>query len=52
MADTRMKVVLGMLFLILNSANIRFAERELVWTTYSAAKALPTTRKVEIIEQR
>ena len=52
MADTRMKVVLEMPFLILSSANIRFAERKLVWRIYSAAEALPTTQRVEIINKK
>ena len=34
------KVVLEMPFLTLSSADIRFAERELVWRTYTAAEAL------------
>ena len=50
-ADTRIEVVLGMPFLTLGNADIRFAERELVWRTYSAAEALPTTRRVEIIDK-
>ena len=52
MAYTRMAVVLGMPFLTLSSVDIRFAERELVWRTYSAAEALPTTRRVEIIDKK
>ena len=51
-ADTRIEVVLGMLFLTLCNANIRFTERELVWRTYSAAEALPTTQRVEIIDKK
>ena len=39
-------------FLTLNKADVRFAERELVWRTYTAAEALPTTRRVEIIDKR
>ena len=41
-----------MLFLTLSKANIRFAERKLVWRIYTAAEALPTTRRVEIIDKR
>ena len=41
-----------MSFLTLGSADIRFAERKLVWRTYSAAEALPTTRRVEIIDKK
>ena len=51
-ADTRMEIVLGMLFLTLSNADIPFVERELVWKTYSAAEALPTTQRVEIIGKK
>ena len=51
-AETRMEVVLGMLFLTLSSANIRFAERELVWSTYIDAETLRTTRRVEVIDKK
>ena len=47
-----MKVVLEMLFLTFSNINIWFAEQELVWRTYSAAKILLTTRKVEIIGKK
>ena len=50
--DTRIEVVLEMFFLTLGNADIRFAERELVWRTYSAAEALSTTRRVEIIDKK
>ena len=52
LANIGLEVVLGMLFLTLSKADIRFAERELVWRTYTAAEALPTTRRVEIIDKR
>ena len=52
MADTKIEVVLGMLFLTLSNADIRFAERKLVWRTYSATKALSTTQRVEIIGKK
>ena len=51
-ANTQIKVVLGMRFLILNNVNIWFAERELVWRTYSIAKASFITRKMEIIDKK
>ena len=47
-----MKVVLGMFFLILSNADILFAERELVWRTYSAVEALPTIQRIEIIGKK
>ena len=49
LADISMKVVLGMLFLFLSHVNIQFAEKELIWRTYTTKKALPTTRQVDII---
>ena len=52
MADTRMEVILGIPFLTLSSADIRFAERELVWSTYIDAETLPTARRVEIIDKK
>ena len=41
-----------MLFLTFSKANIRFAERELVWRTYTAEKALSMTKRVEIIDKK
>ena len=52
LANISLEVILRMLFLTLSKADIRFAERELVWRTYTAAEALPTTRRVEIIDKR
>ena len=51
-ANIGLEVVLGMLFLTFSKANIRFAEQKLVWKTYIAAEALPTNRRVEIIDKR
>lgn len=45
-ADTKIDVVVGMRFFILSNANIRFAEEELTLKTYTAAEALPTTKRV------
>ena len=47
-----MEVVLEISFFTLSNANIQFTERKLVWRTYSAAKALPTTQRVEIIDKK
>ena len=52
LANISLEVVLRMLFLILSKADIRFAERKLVWRTYMAAETLPTTRRVKIIDKR
>ena len=50
LADTRVEVVLGMSFLSLSNADIQFAKKELTWRSYTAVKALPTTKRVEIID--
>ena len=47
LADT--SLVLGMPFLTLNSV---FAEGDLVWTTYTATKALPTTKRVALFSAK
>ena len=52
LANIGLEMVLGMFFLNLSKGNIWFAKRELVWRTYTAAEALPTTRKMEIIDKR
>ena len=52
LAPTSSEVVLGIPFLTFCNANIRFAEGELTWRTYTTAEALPTTRKVELIDKK
>ena len=39
-------------FLILSNADIQFAEKELTWRSYTAAEALPTTKRVELIDKK
>ena len=41
-----------MLFLTLSNADIKFAQKELTWRFYIAAEALPTTKRVEIIDKK
>ena len=52
LANIGLEVVLGILFLTFNQADIRFAEQELVWRTYTATEALPTTKRAEIIDKK
>ena len=52
LANTSMEVVLGMPFLTLSNADIRFAARELEWRTYTVAEALPTTERVELFNTK
>ena len=49
MADTSVEVVLGMPFLAFSKVEVEFAERELTWKAYTIAKALSTTKRVQII---
>ena len=52
LADISMEVVLGMPFLFLSNADVQFAEKELTWRTYTTEEALPTIRRVEIIDRK
>ncbi len=53
LTDTSMEVVLGMPFLFFSNADVEFAEQEkLTWRSYTAAEALPTTSRVELINKR
>ena len=51
LADISTEVVLGMLFLTLSNADIQFVEKELTWRSYTTAKALLTTKRVELINK-
>lgn len=51
-ANTSIKVVLGMLFLTFSNANTWFDKKDLVWRTYSTAEALRTTQKKKIIDKK
>lgn len=51
LADTSMEVVLGMPFLALSNADIQFDAESFTWRSYSAAEALPTARRVELIDK-
>ena len=46
-----MKVILGMPFLTVSNANIQFAGKELTWRSCTTAEALPTTKRVELIDK-
>ena len=47
-----MEVVLGMPFLAFSNADIQFDTKSLTWRSYSAAKALLTTRQMELIDKQ
>ena len=52
LADISVEMVLGMPFLTLSNADIQFLEKELTWRSYTTAKALPTTKRVELIDKK
>ena len=47
-----MEVVLGILFLALSNINIQFAEKELIWKSYTTVKAVQTTKWIELINKK
>ena len=47
-----MKVILEMLFLTLRNANISFVKKKLTRRFYIIQEALPSTKKVELIEKK
>ena len=49
MANVSLKVVFGILFLILSSADVDFLGREYWWMTYTIEKVLSTTRCIELM---
>ena len=51
LADTSIKVALGMPFLALSNADIQFGAGRLTWRSYTAAEVLPTARRVELIDK-
>lgn len=44
LADTSIEIILGMSFLTLSNVNMQFAERELIWQSYTPIEALPTIK--------
>lgn len=52
LAKTSRKMVLGMLFLSFTNIDNQIVEKELVWRTYIAIEALPTTRRVKRINKK
>ena len=51
-ADTKFEVILGILFLKINNANVAFDEGTLTWKSYTTNKALPTTERVRLINPK
>ena len=51
-ADTQFEMVLGMFFLKISSADMSFGEEKLMWKSYTTNKALPTTKRVQLINPK
>ena len=51
LANTSMEIVLEMPFLAFSNANIQFDTECFIWRSYSTAKALPTTKRVDLIDK-
>lgn len=45
-ANTNVEVVFGMPFLTLSKVEVDFAQKEFTWRTYTAAEAMPTTKRI------
>ena len=52
LADVKPEIVLGMLFLTMNNADVDFQARNLQWRSYTTRNVLPTTRQVELMEKK
>ena len=52
LANISAEVVLGIPFLTLSNANVQFVEKELILKSYTTAEALPTTKRVELINNK
>ena len=47
-----MEVGLRMPFLTLSNADIQFVKKDLSWRSYTAVKALSTTKRIELIDKK
>ena len=51
-ANTKFKVILGMLFLKISNADMLIGEKTLTQKSYTTNKALPTTKQVQIVDPK
>ena len=49
-ANTKFEVVLRMFFLKLSNADVSFSKETLTWKSYTTNKALPTTKRVQLVD--
>lgn len=52
LADTSMKMILGMPYLTFSNTDIKFAKKKLTWRSYTFAKVLPTTKQMKLIGKK
>ena len=52
MANTKFEVVIGIFFLKISNADIAFGEETLTWKSYTTNKALPTTKRVQVVDPK
>ena len=51
-ADTKFEVILGMPFLKISNADVAFGEGTLTWKSYTTNEALPTTKRVRLVDPK
>ena len=51
-ANVSSEIVFGMLFLTLSGADVDFLGWELWWKAYTTKKALPTTRRIKLVDKK
>ena len=52
LADINIEVVLDMPFLTFSNADVQFVEKKFTWKSYNIAKALTTTKRLELIDKK
>ena len=52
MTNISAELALGMFFLTLSNTSVQFVEKEFTWRSYTTTEALPTTKRVELIDKK
>ena len=52
LADISAEIVLDMPFLTFSNANIQFIKKEVTWKSYTTVEALPTTKRITLIDKK
>ena len=51
-ADTKFEEILEMFFFKISNVDVSFGKKTLMWKTYTTNEALPTTKRVQIIDKK